>query len=241
MTVPASPAGVFNPSQDVTFTGNVDFEQIPSSGQTSAIITTTAVQTLTNKILTTPTLTSPVLNAPTTTTNIGILSFTGATVIEYGDGVFHQSYITFDSFPLTLLDASQGVGQLLYSFPGFGAITILGASGSLAEKTTSILANTLNASAIYNWGVGSVTQSHGTLATTEQDIIQATNGTASATINVSGATSYTNRTGAPVQFAPALSAYFNVGIATATDIDADATTLWSGRIVLTWLYNGNIP
>jgi len=241
MTIPASRGGIFDPSQDVTFTGNVDFEQIPTSGQTSAIITTTATQTLTNKTLTTATLTSPVLNAPTTATNIGTLSFTGATVVEYGDGFFHQSYITFDSFPLTLLDATQGVGQLLYSFPGFGAITILGATGSLAEKTTSVLANTLNASAVYNWGVGSTTQANGTLATTEQNIIQATNGTSSATINVSGAVSYTNRTAAPAQFAPALSAYFNVGIATATDIDGDATTLWTGRIVLTWLYNGNIP
>lgn len=240
MAVPASPAGVFNPSQDMTFTGAVDFEQIPNSG-TSSIITTSAIQTLTDKTLITPTLTSPVLNAPTTTTHLGILSFTGATVVEYGDGVFHQSFISFDSFALTIAQATQGVGHLLYSFPGFGAITILGATGSIAEKTTSVLADTLNASATYNWGVGSTTQANGTLATTEQDIIQATNGTASATINVFGGNTNTLRTSAPAQFAPALSAFFNVGIASAGQIDADATTLWSGRIVLTWLYNGNLP
>lgn len=235
MTIPASPAGVFRPQDDIVFTGSVDFQTNPTSGTTAAVVNTTAIQTLTNKILE-----SPRLNTPTTTAHIGLMAITGQTVVEYGDGFLHQTLITFSSFPLTLSSSAQGAGQLLYQFPATGAITILGATGNVSETTTSILANTLNASATYNWGIGTAIQANGTLVTTEQNIIQSTNGTASATINVAAATSSTYRTGAPANFGGLTAAYFNVGVASAGSIDADATTLWDGYFYLTWLYSGNI-
>lgn len=239
MTIPASPAGVFRPQDDITFTGSVDFQTNPTSGTTAAIVNTTAIQTLTNKILE-----SPRLNTPTTTAHIGLLTITGTwTVVEYGDGFLHQTVLTASSYPLTLVASAQGAGQLLYQFPASSAITILGATGYVSETTTSILADTLNASATYNWGIGTTTQANGTLATTEQNIIQTTNGTASATINVAATNSSTYRTGAPANFGAtpgAVSAYFNVGVASAGSIDADATTLWNGVIILTWLYSGLI-
>ncbi len=185
------------------------------------------------------------VNVPKTSANVGAVASgvaATASAVEYGDGIVHKTVITLTALPLTLADATQGAGVELYDFPE-GDITILGSSGSVAETTTSTLASTLNASATYNWGVGTTTQANGTLATTEQDIIPTTNGTASATINVAGAASAAGRASAPACFdghASAKKAFFNVGIATATDIDADATTVWSGTITIVWTFNGDV-
>jgi len=177
-----------------------------------------------------------------TALNVGALaSVTGLTVSEKGLGGFlHQTTFTLKDVPVTLLDAQNGKGTKFYDFPT-GMVTILGSSGSVTEKTTSTLASTLNTGVTYNWGVGTATQANGTLATTEQDILPTTNGTASATINVAGAASVGSRTAAPAGFngnSSAKSAYFNVGVATATDIDGDATTLWNGTITILWAFTG---
>jgi hypothetical protein len=177
-----------------------------------------------------------------TTRNVGTVTGTGISVVERGDGILHQSVFTFSSFALTLLDVDVGEGVKFYDFP-VGQITILGSSGSVAETTTSALATTLNASVTYNWGVGTTTQASGTLATTEQNIINSTNGTASATINTAGAASSSSQTIAALVLngkSTAVDAFFNVGIAVATDIDGDATTTWTGTITITWLLNDNI-
>lgn len=179
---------------------------------------------------------------PTTTANIGVKNGATVSVVEYGDAIFHQTVFTLTATPLTLRDAQQGQGTKIYDFPE-GAITIIGASGSIAETTTSVLADTLNAGVTYNWGVGTTTQANGTLATTEQDILPTTNGTASATINVAGAASAGARTADAANFngvASAVAAYFNVGVAGATDIDADATTTYTGTITITWMFNGDV-
>lgn len=167
-----------------------------------------------------------------------LATVTGLTVAESGSMV-HRTIFTFTAVALTLLDATVGLGTKIYDFPK-GNLLILNSAGQVAETTTSVLANTLNTGITYNWGVGTVTQANGTLATTEQDILPTTNGTASATISVAGATSKGVRVTAPTLFngsATAKSAYFNVGIATATDIDGDATSLWTGSITIDWMIN----
>lgn len=176
------------------------------------------------------------------TSNNGAASVVSGMAVSEANlgGVYHQTTFTFTAVPLTLLDATVGLGTQIYTFPQ-GGITIQAANGSVGETTTSVLASTLNTGVTYNWGVGTVTQANGTLATTEQDLLPTTNGTASATINVAGANSIGVRTSAPASFngnATAKKAFFNVGIATATDIDGDATTLWTGSIILTWMFNG---
>lgn len=192
-----------------------------------------------------PQLLSEVLGNSATTTNIGTKNGATVSVVETGDATTHKTVLTLAATPLTLSDTNVGGGVLVYTFP-VGAITILGAVGSLAETTTSVLASTLNAGVTYNWGVGSVittTQASGTLATTQQDLLPTTNGVASATISVPGAASKGIRIGSATAFngnSSALVANFNVGIATATDIDGDATTLWSGTITLNWLFNGAV-
>src|SRR3990167_7991585 len=178
---------------------------------------------------------------PITSSNVGTKNGSTVSVVEYGNGLFHQTVFTLTATPLTLRDTEQGLGVKIYDFPA-GGITIMGATGKVAETTTSILADTLNASVTYNWGVGTVTQANGTLATTEQDIIPTTNGTASATINVAGADSLAARIADAANFngvSTAIDAFFNVGLATADDIDADATTTWTGTITISWLFNGD--
>lgn len=178
---------------------------------------------------------------PKTSVNNGAKAGATVAVTEYGNGIIHLTKFVLTALPLTLADATVGAGVKIYDFPE-GVITILGAFGNVAETTTSVLASTLNAGVTYNWGVGTTTQANGTLATTEQDIIPTTNGTASATIAVAGAASKGVRTTAPVNFdgsVTAKDAFFNVGIALNTDIDADATTTWTGTLYVTWLFHGD--
>lgn len=185
---------------------------------------------------------SPLTN--TTITNIGAKNGSTVTAVEYGNAYFHNTVLTLTALPLTLVnsDGANGLGVKIYDFPE-GYITILGAFGSIAETTTSTLSSTLNTGVTYNWAVGTVTQSHAVLITTEQDILSATNGTASATINVAGAASTGVRTVAPTSFngtATAIDGYFNVGVATDGDIDGNATTTYTGTITILWNFNGDI-
>jgi hypothetical protein len=181
-------------------------------------------------------------SVPASTVRTGIgQGVSGVSVVEAGNDIVHQTTIVLGNFPITLRNTETGQGAKIYAFPE-GRIAILGAVGSIAMVVTSILANTLNTGKTYNWGLGSTTQAGGTLATTEQDIIPTTNGVSSATINVTGAAS-------PGQLAAALQldgcttpvdAFLNIGIATADDIDGDATVLINGTVTITWMNLGDV-
>lgn len=155
---------------------------------------------------------------------------------EVGNGVVNQTLLTLTALPLTLRDTEQGGGAKIWTFP-VGYIARIGAHGTVAMTTTSAILSTLNGNKDCNWGVGSTTQANGTLATTEQDIIQTTTIKSSSTINVAAAAS--TGVGAGVLAAldgsgTAIDAYFNVGVATGTDIDADATVTITGTVKITW-------
>lgn len=156
---------------------------------------------------------------------------------EYGDGTFHQTVLTLTDVPVTMRDTEQGGGVQIYDFPA-GSIQRLGAAGTIAVTTTSELASTLNTGVTCNWGVGSTTQASATVATTEQDFVNVTAFTSSATIDVAGA----DATGVGVGVLAALDgistavdAFLNLAVAGATDIDADATVTVSGEIKITWV------
>lgn len=138
---------------------------------------------------------------------------------------------------LTLLDATVGLGTKIYTFP-VGRILIHGARlKNLAVTTTSVLASTLNASKTLSAGVGSTTQANGTVATTEQDIVNVFGPTSSATINVAGTAASGNGPSAPFSLdgtGTAIAAFFNIGVPTATDIDGDATVTVTGMAEITW-------
>lgn len=238
---------------------------VMSSSATIASPTITGA-TVSGATLTTATITSPTISSPTISGTIGgtvsasgLWTFTGSEVraganvgakngatvacVENGNGTMHRTVCTLTATPLTIADATVGAGVKIYDFPE-GSITFLAAVGTVTETTTSTLASTLHSGSTYNWGIGTTTQANGTLATTEQDIIQTTNGTSSATINVAAAASTAIRSATTVaQFngtATPVDAYFNVGIASGAAIDADATTTWTGTITITWLFNGDL-
>jgi hypothetical protein len=180
-----------------------------------------------------------------TSSNGTVVSSVAATAIvtESGAGTYHRTTFTLVNMPLTIRDVTapaQGGGQQIYDFPE-GRIFILGATGRVTVTTTSVLASTLNASVSSRWGVGTVTQANVTLATTEQDILPVTTFTSSATVNVANtATNAALATAA--QFdgtATAKDAFFNISIPTATDIDADATTLINGTLTIHWVFLGD--
>lgn len=166
-------------------------------------------------------------------------------VTELGAGFMHQTLLTITNLPMTLVDANVGGGAKIYTFPE-GNITVLGATATMAETTTSALASTLNASAVLSVGVGSVittTQGGGTVTTTEQDIVNAFSVTASATIAVAGAAASGKITATTMLkydgTTTPVAIYLNCQVPTATDIDADATTTWSGTVRITWVHNGD--
>jgi hypothetical protein len=156
---------------------------------------------------------------------------------EYGDGVYHQTVLTLTAVPVTMRDTEQGGGVQIYDFP-VGQIQRLGAAGTIAVTTTSVLADTLNTGVTCNWGVGSVTQANATVATTEQDFINVTAFTASATVDVAGADASGVGVGVLAALdgtSTAVDAFLNLAVASATDIDADATVTVTGEIKITWV------
>lgn len=179
----------------------------------------------------------PVAGQPLVTQGIGAPN--GATVFadERGlnGGVIHQTTLYFANTPVTVADATVGVGVKVYDFPE-GRIAFRGAVGAIQITTTSVIASTLNSAVTCNWGLGSTTQASATLATTEQDIIPTTAVTSSATINIAAAVSKA-KLAATFQLdgtTTAVDCYLNIALATATDIDADATILYTGYVVITW-------
>ncbi|MBC7603862.1 MAG: hypothetical protein H7255_14540, partial [Ramlibacter sp.] len=123
-----------------------------------------------------------------------------------------------------------------------GRIGVQGCIASLQQKTTSVLASTLNPSVTGAIALGSATASATTLASTMVDLLPSTAFTSSATINVAG-TAVTAQLAAPAQFngtVTPLKMYLNTAYATTTDVDADATQTISGTITLTYLWLGDV-
>lgn len=185
-------------------------------------------------------LATQVSATPTTTLNIGAPNGATVSAVEYGNAYYHKTVLTLTALPLTLLevDGLNGAGVKIYDFPT-GAITLLSGAATIAETTTSILANTLNASKVLNVGVGTTTQVNAVLATTEQNLVTKFNVTASATINVAGSPASGSLV-VPANFngsGTAIDAFFNVGVATDDDIDDDATATFTGTVTLIWTFN----
>ncbi len=123
---------------------------------------------------------------------------------------------------------------------------MLGATATVTPTTTSAILTTLNGSKTLSVGVGSVittTQGSGTVSTTEQDIVNAFSATSSATINVAG-TAGSGKITATTMLkydgtTTAQAIFLNCQVPTASDIDADATTTWSGTVRVSWVWNGD--
>lgn len=154
---------------------------------------------------------------------------------EGGHDPVRRTIITLTNVAQAVVNGTEYQGTKLYTFPK-GRLDVHGVTATFQQTTTSVLASTLNASSTGAIGVGTVTASATTLATTMQDLIPTTAFTSSATINVAG-TAVNAALAASAQFdgtGTAKDVYLNTAFATTTDVDADATQTISGRIVITW-------
>lgn len=164
----------------------------------------------------------------------------GLHVEESGGDGFHRTKFIFENMPLTVRNTEQGGGVKIYDFPD-GYIYLFGAIGSVTITTKTVLADTLNASVGCKWGVGSLTQSTTSLTTTEQDMVDATAFTSSATIDVANAAT-TQSMVTSLAFdgtTTAIDAYFNISVDAAGDIDADALVWVNGTVLLSWANYGD--
>ena len=176
------------------------------------------------------------------TVNSTVSSYVTATHKQLGPVV--MTTLTIASLPQTVVNGTEYVGTKLWTFPS-GRILILNAEMSLAQKTTSILADTLNASSTGALAIGSAAASNVALTSTMANILPSTAFTSSATINVAGTAAEAeldaNNDGAEIVnldgTSTAIPVYLNCGYATTLDIDADATQNWTGTIYIKWLYH----
>lgn len=182
----------------------------------------------------------PTTVAQTTTVNVGAASGTGNVATEFGNSVVHQTLLTLTDTPVAVADATQYGGTKIYTFPE-GRILVLGVTASVAPKTTTAIATTINSGVAGALSIGTVTASAITLATTMADLLPSTAIVTSTVINVAAAT-VTGALAASAQFdgtATAKAAFLNTSITTATDIDADGTIAYGGTVRISWVFLGD--
>lgn len=170
-----------------------------------------------------------------------LASVSGLSVLHKQMGFMYQSVFTLTDVAQTVVNGTEYQGTKLFDFPE-GRILVNGVVASLAQKTTSVIASTLNSGVTGAVALGTATASSTTLATTMVDLLPSTAFTSSTTINVAG-TAVTAALAASAQFdgtSTAKSMYLNSAYATTADVDADATQTWTGSIILTWTFLGDV-
>lgn len=175
-------------------------------------------------------------------------------VSHEGYGPYIKTTLVLNAVEITITDALAYVGTKIYDFPD-GVLRVLDSAAALTLTTTSVIADTLNSGVTVNWGLGTVTASAATLATTMIDVLPGSGGTlpaftSSTTINEASATDVDYMKHADAQDIGAIwdgsstakDLYLNLAVPTATDIDADATVEVDGKIVILWsaLHNGDL-
>lgn len=174
----------------------------------------------------------------------------GLSVQEYGSTGLRTTVFTFNAMPMTITDALVYASQQVYAFPKGWILHFGTVISNLFMTTTSAIASTLNSGVAVSIGLGTVVASSGTLATTMQNFspgtgVAVTNLTSSTVINVAPAAF--NATFAPASYINSrydgtttpIALYLNVAVPTNTDIDADATVIFSGSISVVWMVLGD--
>lgn len=166
---------------------------------------------------------------------------TGAIVVKQEQfGALYQTTLSLVDVPQAVTNGTEYQSTLLYTFPE-GRLLVLGCTATLAQKTTSTLASTLNASVTGAVSLGTVAASATTLATTMVDLMPSTAFTSSATINVAG-TAVSSALAASAQFdgtSTAKKMYLNSAYATTADVDGNATQTFTGTVRVTWVWLGD--
>jgi hypothetical protein len=174
------------------------------------------------------------------------VTISGMTCVEYTDGIVRQLLFTFTNVALTITDALAYLGTKIYDFE-LCYVNFLAAHFVGTLTTTSAIASTLNSGVAVSLGIGTAAASNVTLSTTMMNVLPGSGETAagftsSTVINVasaeismvlaagiSAAHLLSNINGT----ATAIDLYFNLAVATATDIDADATVAVNGQLAIT--------
>jgi len=173
--------------------------------------------------------------------SIGTLeSVTGLTVTHKQNGTNVRSTFTLTDVPQSVVNGVEYQSTKLFTFPK-GVIQVKSASASLAQKTTSEIATTLNSGVTGALGVGSAAATGTTLATDKQNFIPTHAFVTSTVINVAAAAAAAILgTGVVADFfvldgsTTAVPLYLNTAYATTGDVDGDATQTLTGTIVISW-------
>jgi hypothetical protein len=159
---------------------------------------------------------------------------------ERGNGIVHQTLLTLTDLAQAVVNGTEYQGTKIYSFPQ-GRIFVLGVTATIAEKTTSAIASTLNSGVTGALALGTVTASNVALTSTMADLLPTTAFVTSTTIDVAAAAS-SGALAAGAQFDGTTTPkdmYINTGYATTGDVDADATQTLTGTILVTWINLGD--
>ena len=169
-----------------------------------------------------------------------IAAVSGLTVKHKQMGALVQSTFTLTDVAQSVVNGTEYQGTKLFDFPE-GFIKVEGVVASLAQKTTSALATTINASSAGAVSLGTATASATTLATTMVDLLPSTAFTSSATINVAGTAAVAGLAASAVfdGHTTAKSMFLNSAYATTTDVDGNGTQTFTGTITVTWLNLGD--
>jgi hypothetical protein len=171
----------------------------------------------------------------------GAVAGTGVSAVEYRDGDLRKTVITLTNLAQAVVNGTEYQSSKIYDFP-LGLLQVVSVYGSIAQKTTSDLTSTLNASVTGAIGYGTAAASNVSLTSTMVNLGPSTAFTSSATINVAG-TAVTTVLAAPVNINGAGTAadfYVNTAYATTGDVDADATQTLTGTITIIWRNLGSI-
>jgi hypothetical protein len=159
----------------------------------------------------------------------------GLTAKTTGTGGRWRTVFTFNAMQLPVTDALAYAGMKIFDFAD-GKVRINGGTAKLQFAVLTARASTINDSASLTWGLGSVTASSITLATTMQNVIAVTTRTLDGAV-AALSTASTADVVAPATLdgtTTAIDLFLNVAFATNTDIDADGTLAITGTITLLW-------
>lgn len=173
-----------------------------------------------------------------TANNIEVVS--GLTAQDVFDGVVHQTTFTLTDVAQAIVNGTEYQSTKLFNFP-LGRINVLGVIATIAQKTTSAIATTLNSGVTGALSLGTAAASNVSLTGTMVDLMPSTAFTSSTTINAAGTAVTGALAAAGTVFngtSTAKDMYINTAYATTTDVDANATQTLTGKITVTWINLG---
>lgn len=168
------------------------------------------------------------------TRELGVLTpKAGLSLKVTGSGGAARMEFTMTNMKVTVTDALAYAGQQLFDFVQ-GKIRIKGGVATFTFGVDTVRASTINDSASLTWGIGSVTASSITLATTMQNIVAVTTRTLTGAVAAPSPASTADVVAAATLdgTSTAIDLFMNFAFATNTDIDADGILSVNGKLIL---------